>query len=125
MLEVIFEFIAELVLQVAFEALAEFGFHFLSEPFRKAPNPGLASLGYLMFGSASGGLTLLLFPVHFVSGGWRIVNLLITPIAVGLLMCLMGKWRAHRGQEVLRIDRFAYGYLFALSFALIRFWFAK
>jgi len=39
-------------------------------------------------------------------------------------MSAMGYWRARRGQAVLRIDRFAYGYLFALTFALVRFWFA-
>jgi hypothetical protein len=36
----------------------------------------------------------------------------------------MGAWRARRGQQVLRIDRFAYGYLFALSLGLVRFYFA-
>jgi hypothetical protein len=40
-------------------------------------------------------------------------------------MCALGAWRARRGGVVLRIDRFAYGYLFALALALIRFWFAK
>jgi len=39
-------------------------------------------------------------------------------------MAILGAWRARRGQQVLRIDRFAYGYLFALSIALVRFYFA-
>ena len=55
----------------------------------------------------------------------RIVNLVLTPIAVGLLMCAMGAWRARRGDAVLRIDRFAYGYLFALALAVVRFSFAR
>ncbi len=33
----------------------------------------------------------------------------------------MGALRARRGQAVLGIDRFAYGYLFALALAVIRF----
>jgi hypothetical protein len=41
------------------------------------------------------------------------------------MMCLMGAWRARRGDDVLRIDRFAYGYVFALSLALVRFIFAQ
>jgi hypothetical protein len=40
-------------------------------------------------------------------------------------MCLAGRWRARRGQALLRIDRFASGYLFALSLALVRYWFAN
>jgi hypothetical protein len=41
--------------------------------------------------------------------------------AAGLLMCIAGRWRARRGDGLLRIDRFACGYLFALSLALVRF----
>jgi hypothetical protein len=33
----------------------------------------------------------------------------------------VGAWRARRGQPPLRIDRFAYAYLFTLAFALVRF----
>lgn len=39
-------------------------------------------------------------------------------------MTAMGAWRARRGEPVLRIDKFAYGYLFALSLAIVRFIFA-
>ncbi|EHR70749.1 hypothetical protein BurJ1DRAFT_1897 [Burkholderiales bacterium JOSHI_001] len=39
-------------------------------------------------------------------------------------MSLLGRWRAKRGDEVLRIDRFAHGYLFAIGLAIIRFEFA-
>jgi hypothetical protein len=48
----------------------------------------------------------------------------LTPLLVGGIMVAMGAWRARRGQAVLRIDRFTYGYLFALSLALVRFFFA-
>ena len=36
----------------------------------------------------------------------------------------LGAWRARRGDELLRIDRFAYGYLFSFALALVRFRFA-
>jgi hypothetical protein len=39
-------------------------------------------------------------------------------------MAGMGAWRARRGQPVLRIDKFAYGFLFALALALVRYFFA-
>lgn len=126
MLEFLFEVIGEILLQVLFEALAELGLRSAAAPFRKPPNPWLAAIGYAIFGSAAGALTLWAFPAHFVTDGTlRVLNLVVTPIAVGLLMGAIGAWRARRGQTLLRIDRFAYGYLFALSLALVRFLFAK
>jgi len=71
--------------------------------------------------------TRSLLPSHLVgSGGLRLANLVVTPAAVGLLMCAMCAWRRRRGEPVLRTDRFAYGYVFALSLALVvRFSFAE
>ncbi len=125
MIEFIFEILGEFLLQVIGEALLEFGFHSLAQPFKKAPNPWLAAIGYFLFGAIFGGISLWIVSSHFVTNEtWRIVNLLVTPLAVGVVMSAMGAWRARRGQEVLRIDRFVYGYLFALAFALVRYRFA-
>lgn len=104
----------------------ELGLHSMAEPFKKPPNPWLAAMGYFLFGAIFGGISLLIVSSHLVTNEhWRIVNLVVTPLAVGLGMSAMGMWRARRGETVLRIDRFSYGYLFALSFALMRYWFAK
>lgn len=124
MLEFIFQLLGEFLIQIVSEALVELGFHSLAEPFRRPPNPWLASLGYALFGTVLGGLSLLVFPNNLVPESWRVANLVATPLAVGGFMSIMGAWRARRGETVLRIDRFAYGYLFALSLALIRFFFA-
>jgi len=124
MLVALLELLGEFLLQVVVEALVELGLHSLAEPFRRAPNPWLAALGYLLFGALLGGLSLLVFPANFVPGPWRIINLVVTPLAAGVLMALVGRWRANRGPDVLRIDRFTYGYLFALALALVRFSFA-
>jgi hypothetical protein len=121
MFAIILELLGEFLLQMAVEALVELGLHSVAEPFRKQPNPWLAALGYALFGAVLGGASLLVFPANFAPGAWRIVNLALAPVAAGLAMCLIGRWRARRGQDVLRIDRFAYGYLFALSLALVRF----
>lgn len=116
------ELLLEFLLQVVGEALFELGLHSVAEPFRKAPNPWLAAVGYALIGAAFGGLSVWLLPQRMVGGAvWRWVNLLVTPVAVGLCMAALGAWRAKRGQQVLRIDRFSYGYLFALSLALVRF----
>ncbi|RJG07584.1 hypothetical protein D3870_17705 [Noviherbaspirillum cavernae] len=125
MIEFVFEVVGELLLQIAVEVLVELGFHSLAEPFRRPPNPWIAAFGYTIFGMIAGGISLFLFPSYLVEGAWKTVNLVVTPVVVGVLMCVLGWWRSKRGEEVLRIDRFTYGYLFALSFALIRFWFAK
>jgi hypothetical protein len=126
MFEFLLEILGEFLLQAVVEALAEVGLHSLSEPFRRPPNPWLAALGYAIFGAVAGGLSLLLFPSNLVAGeAWRVANLVLTPVAAGGLMCAMGAWRGRRGDTVLRIDRFAYGYLFALSLAMVRFAFAE
>ena len=129
MLEFLFTVVGEFLLQVVVEVLAQIGLHCLyslAEPFRKPPNPWFAAVGYTLFGAIAGGLSLLMFPAHLVKGKTlRMVNLVATPVAVGFVMSAVGLWRAKRGQTVLRIDRFFYGFAFALSLALVRFWFAK
>jgi hypothetical protein len=124
MLEFLFEILGEFVLQTLGEALFEVGLHSLSEPFRRAPNPWLAAVGYTLFGAALGGLSLLVFPLYLVAPPWRVANLFLTPLAVGGVMAAMGAWRARRGEPVLRIDRFLYGFLFAAALASVRYAFA-
>ncbi|WP_300439202.1 hypothetical protein [Zoogloea sp.] len=125
MLESILEIIAEFLLQAILEIAVELGLHALTEPLRAPPNPWLVAVGYAIFGATIGGLSLWPFPSNFVQApDLRITNLVATPVVVGALMSTIGSRRSRRGQQVLRIDRFAYGYVFALSLALVRFWFA-
>lgn len=83
-----------------------------------------AALGFALFGAIAGGLSLLAFPAHLTPAGLaRLANLLLTPVAVGLCMGAMGAWRAKR-RSGSRIDKFSYGSIFALTFAIVRFQFA-
>ncbi len=125
MLQIVFELLGEVILQIILEVLIELGLHSLAEPLRRPPNPWLAAIGYALFGAIAGGISLLVFPNHMVSGVWRTLSIVAVPIAAGFFMCLMGMWRSRRGDEILRFDKFTYGYVFALSLALIRFYFAK
>lgn len=120
-MEFLVQLLLEFLIQVIGEALLELGLHSMAEPFRKPPKPWLAAVGYAIFGALFGAISIWIFPHHMVaSPSLRWVNLLATPLAVGLCMACLGAWRSSRGQSVLRIDRFSYGYLFALCFAAIR-----
>ena len=121
-MEIIAEILLELLVQIVGEVLFELGLRSLAEPFRQQSNPWIAALGYALFGAAFGGLSLWLLPHYMVAGATgRWLNLLLTPFLAGACMALLGAWRARRGQTLLRIDRFWYGYLFAVSFAAVRF----
>lgn len=124
MLELVFELLGELILQFILQALVEAGGHAFAGKLNRPVNPWLAALGYAAYGAMVGGLSLLVFPHYLVPAPWRIANTLITPVAAGLLMSAVGAWRERHGQDRIRIDRFSYGYLFALSLGLVRLMFA-
>lgn len=125
MLEALFEALLEFLLELFVEVMTELGLHAVSEPFRKKPNPFMAVLGYAAFGAAAGGLSLLVLPQHLVSSPHtQLVNLVVTPLLVGFAMAQIGALRNRRGERLVRIDRFAYAWLFALMMALIRFRYA-
>ena len=120
--------VAEIALQVAFEALAEMGVRSLREPFKpvKEVSPWVAAAGYTVYGALVGALSLWLFPTAWLQSPWaRVANLAVAPLAAGATMALMGAWRRRRGEPLLRIDRFSYGTLFALALAVVRFVFAE
>jgi multisubunit Na+/H+ antiporter MnhG subunit len=120
--EILFSFVGEFIVQVVLEVLAEIGLHSMRETWRRPPNPWFAAIGYALFGAIAGGLSLLFLPNLLVhSHTLQLVNVILTPFAAGLAMMALGAWRRRRDQETIRLDKFAYGYLFALAMALVRF----
>jgi nitroreductase len=124
LIELLVEVFGELLLQLLFEGLAEIGLHV----FRKRSggeverSAWLRALGYVLLGLLAGGLSLWVHPQSFIhASAGRLGNLLLAPVAMGLSMAIVGAWRQKRGQQTLGIDHFAYGYLFALSMSLVRF----
>ena len=114
--------------QLGLEFLAELGMRGVREPFRRTKplNPWLAGLGYSIFGAVAGAISLGAFPASFIRAPWlRILNLVLTPILAGVAMTALGRWRKRKDQELIRLDRFAYAFLFALAIALVRFKWAK
>ena len=125
-MEIILEFLFELLIQIVGQILIEFGLHAMAEPFRKAPNAGIAVAGCVLGGALFGALSLAAFPSHALKlGALRWVNLALSPVLAGLGMSAIGVWRERRGQLVFRIDTFMYGYLFAIIVAGIRFIWAQ
>ena len=120
--EVIFQFLGELLLQVVFEFLAELGLRSAREVFKRPSNPLLATIGYSLYGAIAGGLSLWWHPAHFTKTlAIRITVLILVPLLSGIAMSLLGAWRRRRDQYLINLDRFAYGYVFALAMALVRF----
>jgi|KBSSwiStaDraftv2_1062776.scaffolds.fasta_scaffold1140798_2 hypothetical protein len=126
LLEALFQFVGELVLQVLFEAVAELGFHSLKETFRRPGNPVLSAIGFFLWGLMAGGISLLFLPRSFITNqSLRILNLAVTPLAAGGIMMLIGKLRERRGQDLVGLDRFGYAVAFAFAMALVRYTFAR
>ena len=52
---------------------------------------------------------------------FREINLFATPVACGLVMMMVGKFRLKKGQDLVRLDQFGYAFVFAFAMALVRF----
>ncbi len=126
-LDFLFEVFIETLAGYASESSFTWFFKDLSEilsNFEKA-YPWFASLIYFLVGICFGGLTLLVFPHHLMrSTRFHGISLLISPLAAGYVMSLIGKKLENSGKTS-RFARFQYGFAFALGMALIRFLFAE
>ncbi len=120
----VLQFFCEFLLQILFEIIAELLGHSIKDPFSRLPAipPWLAAVGYMVLGALAGAASLWLAPEVFIKAPWlRIANLVLSPVAAGLIMAWAGSRRARKNKEVIRIESFAYGFLFALALALVRF----
>lgn len=102
--------------------------HSLRESFRRsAPQEvWLATIGYAIFGALAGGVSLVFFPALFIEiETLQVANLLITPVAAGIIMGMLGAWRRRRGEDLVRLDKFSYAFLFALAMGGVRFAFGQ
>lgn len=123
---ILFQFLGEIFLPVFIEMLAEMGFHRTAESFQRKPAPWLAFIGYAIFGAIAGAISLLFLPNLLIdSDRLQIVGLFAAPFTVGLIMVCVGMWRRRRGDDLVRLDRFAYSFIFAFMFGLIRFIYAQ
>lgn len=120
--EIVFQFVGEILVQLLFELIAELGFRSVADTFRRPKNPVLSTIGFALWGIAAGGISVWLFPASPIHNPlYRKINLIVTPVALGFLMTLVGKIWLKKGQDLMRLDRFGYAFVFALAMALVRF----
>ena len=101
--ELLFEFAIQFVLEV----LVEMGAHGLRRG-RSPVHPAISTIIYVVLGGILGWISYLFFPQQLISHPYAsIANLVLTPIAVGLCLGAIGAWRAKRGTELVRLDKFA------------------
>ena len=123
-LEIIVGILGEILLQSIGQVLFELGFYSLVDTLqrKKQRNPFITGVGYFLWGGILGGLSLLVLPESLISKPeYRMLNLIFVPIAAGYAMAKVGAWRRKKGQDILRLDSFFYGALFAFATALVRF----
>ena len=116
----------EFLLQLAFSLLVDLGCHSLKQTIASHDqrNPVFAGIGYALLGLIAGFLSLLIFPEPLIrSGRFHGINILVSPALAGLGMAGLGWLMERSGHRRLRIESFAYGFIFALPMALVRFYF--
>jgi hypothetical protein len=127
MIEILFELLAQLVLEILVQGIFELGGRGIVAIFRRdsMTNPWLAICGYLLMGAVAGAISVWIFPMHLLASPvTQILNLAATPIALGLIFEVMGRWRSNHEKPRYAVDRFSYGFTFALTMGLIRYFFA-
>jgi hypothetical protein len=91
----------------------------------KAVHPAIKFFAYGMYGAICGFISLAIFAHHMIDSPiLRIANLIASPLFAGFVMMQLGAWLTAHGKKRSPINRFAYGFCFALGFSLVRFLFA-
>ncbi len=112
--------------QLIFEVLFQFVFEVLGDVvWRRLPEPARAAFKtfcVLLFGAALGFVSTLFVSEPLIeSRTLAIVHLVVGPIFVGWLMVRIGSFLEKRDRPRSALERFGHGWLFALSFSLVRF----
>jgi hypothetical protein len=127
-MSILLEILLELVLPLFAEFLAELALHRLGRlPWaEKTGRVVLSASMYSGVGLVAGLLSLLIFPKAFArSSTLPGISLFITPVLGGLLMSYIAWLRVRTWDWTIRLETFAYGFLFAFAMTLLRLLFAR
>jgi hypothetical protein len=120
----LFDIFVEVFLQVVAESVVALFDRWFQNLFTesKARSPIAAAIGYFFLGLVFGVLSILVAPHPLVRPS-KIhgLSLLISPLITGLIMSQIGVWIRRRDIRTVRIESFAYGAIFALGVATVRF----
>lgn len=117
------EILLELLLTLVGEFFGDVLIHVFTETRRVGR--ALALLGHAALGAALGAGSLVFAPAHLIaSPGLRAMNLGLTPVVAGLLMMWIGATRRRREKRVVGLEHFTPGFVCALAFAVVRYFFA-
>ena len=117
------EFLFEVVLEVVGEALFGLVLRALGTLFERLEfeKPVSAAIGYTILGAFTGGASVLIFPHPLIrTSRLHGISLLISPLATGAIMSLIGSVLRRRGKGTVQIETFWYGFAFAFGIALVR-----
>jgi len=127
-MQLLFEILIELVLPLVTEIFAELALHGLTRMVRTSAVARivLTALMYFGVGLLAGFFSLLIWPVAFArSSTLPGISLVITPVLGGILMSYLAWLRVRTWDWTIRLETFAYGFLFAFAMALLRLLFAE
>ncbi|WP_408096586.1 hypothetical protein ACJVC5_16230 [Peredibacter sp. HCB2-198] len=84
--------------------------------------PVYAMLGYIILAAMFACLSFYLSSKLFIQDEtFQLLNLIFTPIAIGIIMAIKGKWLRKNDGEIIRLDTFWYGLVFGIVFVGIRY----
>ena len=127
-MEIVFELLLNTLAEGLLQGLFELGGRGIVAMFRKDDTPSsrwLSIVGYLLMGAIAGGLSVWLIPMHLVNIPLlQLANLAVTPILLGFIFEAFGRWKTNHEKPRYSVDRFSYGFTFALTMGLVRYAFA-
>jgi len=124
----ILEILGEVLLEAFSGIFADFFLRALRKFYRTTRLiPSVLLVVYcFLFGAIFGLVSVLILP-HQIAPHTRFhgVNLLISPVIVGLIMSLVGLSNRRRNRRTVQIESFGYGFVFAFGIAIVRLFLAQ
>ena len=118
LLEFLFEILGQFILELLVELL---GVGITKTCGGRTYHSWIAIVAYAVIGALLGIISLNYFPAPFLhSPLMRLLNLLLTPLAIAAAMETLGRWQLRRGKTRTRLAIFGYAWIFAFALAAAR-----
>jgi hypothetical protein len=117
------QIVLEGLFQLFCEFLLELGWESSRDTLgRRNHHPIIAAIGFLILGSAIGGMWVWISPNRLVDPGpFRGLSLIVSPLIAGSAMHLFGEFRRSRGHSPTNLASFLGGACLAFAIAAVRF----